>query len=128
MPHLLKNLTITSIASVDRGAADAPVLICKRDNPEGNDTMDVISKAMQMNEREMIAFAKSDGINKQELGVLIDDMAQSKRRDGESREQAFSRFITENPTGVDLFKIHQAAPGRDHHQQAAFEKFHKAGA
>jgi formate-dependent phosphoribosylglycinamide formyltransferase (GAR transformylase) len=115
MPHLLKNLQIFSVDSVDRGAGEAvKVLLMKRNNQENEMQTYVIAKAMAMPERELIAFVKTDAISKQELGVLIDDMAQAKHRDGESRQQAYARFVTQNPIVQDLFKIHQAAPGPDH--------------
>ncbi len=87
--------------------------------------MSVIQKAMQMPERELVAFAKTDSISKAQLSQLIDDLAQAKRQRGESREQAFAKFI-EDPLGRDLFQIMKAAPGRDHFQEAAVEQIAKA--
>jgi hypothetical protein len=83
--------------------------------------MSVIEKAMRMNERDLIAIAKTDAISKSELSQLIDDKAQALRKDGESREMAFTRYITTNPEGRDLFAICKAAPGPDHRQAAAIE-------
>jgi hypothetical protein len=86
--------------------------------------MDVIEKAARMPESRLIEFCKSDEISKAQLGVLLDDKAQAQRRPGESREQAFTRYITSDPCGRDLFAIHQSAPGPDHWQQQAIEKHH----
>jgi hypothetical protein len=109
MRNLIKNLEVLSVDSVDRGAGEGVrVMLLKRmDQPEAE--MNVIQKAQQMPERQMIVFCKTDAISKQELSVLIDDLAQAKRERGESREQAFSKFITRDPLGRDLFAIHQAA-------------------
>ena len=84
--------------------------------------MSTISKAAAMPERELIAFAKTDAISKAELGQLIDDLAQEARTRGESRAQAYTKFITEDPCGRELFAVHQSARGRDHAQEAAFQK------
>ncbi len=86
---------------------------------------DVIEKMAGMNERELIAFAKTDKVSKAELGVLIDDMAAAQRERGESFEQSFTRLITEDRAGAALYKIFHEAPGRDHHQEAVVEKFLK---
>jgi hypothetical protein len=83
----------------------------------------VIQKAMQMPERELVAFAKTDAISKAQLSQLIDDLAQAKRARGESREIAFTKFVTEDALGRDLFQIMKAAPGRDHHQEAVAKAF-----
>jgi formate-dependent phosphoribosylglycinamide formyltransferase (GAR transformylase) len=108
MPTLIKGLTITDVSSVDRGAGEGvKVMLMKRQSKESD--MDTITKAMQMPERQMIAFCKTDAISKRELSVLIDDMAQAKRERGESREQAFSKFVTRDPLGRDLSAIHQVA-------------------
>jgi hypothetical protein len=109
MPRLLKELQIFDVSSVDRGAGEGvKVMLMKRD--EGQEaTMDVIQKAQQMPERQMIAFCKTDAISKQQLFTLIDDLAQVKRERGESRAQSFTKFITGDPLGQRLFAIHQAA-------------------
>jgi hypothetical protein len=110
MLRLLKDLQINDVSSVDRGAGvGVRVLLMKRDETNQEATVDVLQKAQQMPERQMIAFCKTDAISKRELSALIDDLAQSKRERGESREQSFTKFITGDPLGRDLFAIHQAA-------------------
>jgi hypothetical protein len=124
MPRLIKDLQINDVSSVDRGAGHGVrVMLLKRH--QGESKMDVISKALNMRERELIEFAKTDQISKAELGLVIEDMAQARRERNQSREQAFAHFIQHDPLGCDLYKIFREAPGRDHHQQAAFEKFSK---
>ena len=126
MPRLLKELSISEVSSVDRGAGHGVrIMLMKRDNP-GETTMDVIQKAQQMGERQMVEFCKTDAITKAQLGILIDDLAQAKRAGGESREQAFTKFITEDPLGRDLFKVHQSSAGLDHHQVATVDAIAKA--
>jgi hypothetical protein len=44
--------------------------------------MYVITKAIGMNERQMGQFCKTDVVSKQQLSVLIDDLAQAKRECG----------------------------------------------
>jgi hypothetical protein len=118
--HVVKDLEVNEVSSVRRGAGiGTNVLIAKSEGP-----MDVIEKAARMPERQLVEFAKTDSISKAELGVLIADKAEARRRDGESREQAYTRFICSDPLGRDLFAIHQAARGPDWHQQAAIEKHH----
>lgn len=84
--------------------------------------MTPIEKAAGMNEREMLAFVKTDRISKQDLGILINDLAQKQRARGESREVAYTRFICDDVFGKELFAVHQAAAGPDYAQQAAIEK------
>jgi hypothetical protein len=69
-----------------------------------------------ISERQLIKKASTDEISKSDLGILIDDLAQRGRRDGESRQQAYARFIKSNPTGIDLFAAHQRAAGPDYRQ------------
>jgi hypothetical protein len=106
------------------GPVATPFLARMADKSEG--PMDVIQKAAQMPERQLVEFCKSDQVSKAQLGVLIADKAEARRRDGESREQAFTRYICSDPTGIQLFAIHQQASGPDWHQQAAIEKHHPA--
>ena len=119
-PTRLKNIRIDEVSSVDKGAGlGVEVVLLK--NQQRSEAMSVIEKAMRMSERELVQFAKTAGIDKPTLSQLIDDKAQALRKDGESREQAFVRYITTNPEGRDLYQIMRASAGMDHHQAAALK-------
>jgi hypothetical protein len=105
MARLIKDLQLTEVSSVDRGAGEGCEIVFMKQEAD----VDVIQKAQQMPERQMIAFCKTDGISKQQLSVLIDDLAQAKRERGESREQAFSKFVCDDPLGQGLFSILKSA-------------------
>ncbi len=72
-----------------------------------------IEKALAMRPRDLIGFAKSGGLSKQDLFVVISDLAEAQRQRGESRDQAFSAFVTQNQDGIDLFAIQKGMPARD---------------
>ena len=115
--HRLRNLRIDEISSVDKGAGlGVEVVLLKNQRREA---ISVIAKAMTMPERDLIPFAKTDGIDKPTLSQLIADKAEALRKDGETREQAFVRYITANSEGSALYQIMKAAPGPDHHQATA---------
>ena len=118
----LKNLRIDEVSSVDRGAGEGVniVLMKRHGTYYTPQPTDIIEKAAAMREDELIEFAKSDKCTKVELSQLIDTMAESWRQRGESREVAYTKFITEDPVGRELFSAMQAAPGRDHFAEAAF--------
>ena len=85
--------------------------------------MDVIEKASSCrSERQLIDFAKSDRCSKAELSELIDAIAQRQRQRGESREQAFTKFICDDPLGRDLYRIMKSSAGFDHYQLATIAK------
>jgi hypothetical protein len=117
----LKNLQIDEVSSVDGGAGrGVRVLLTKRNGDEG---MSIIEKAASCrSERELIEFAKSDRCTKAELSELIDSMAQVQRQRGESREQAYTNFICDNPLGRDPYQTMKAAPGPDLFQLANIAK------
>ena len=87
--------------------------------------MDMIQKLQKLGDDEVLKICATDLVSKEELSVLIADMAEAQRRDGKSRYQAYARYVSEVPAGMALFKIHQASPGRDAYAQTAFEKFTK---
>jgi len=118
--YRLSKLQISEVSAVDRAANPGARIVLTK-----GEAMDPISKALRMNERDLIAFAKTDAISKAELSQVIDDMAQQRRQRGETREIAYTKFITEDPLGRDLFATMRAASGRDHHQELAFQKFMK---
>jgi hypothetical protein len=122
----LRNIRVDEISSVDKGAArGAEIVLLKNDRRE---PMSLMEKVARMPERDLLAFAKSDAISKPELSQLIHDKAEALRKDGETREQAFVRYITSNPEGRDLYQIMKAASGPDHHQAAALQRHGDAGA
>ena len=125
MASLLRNLQIFEVSSVDKAAnKDARVLFWKRQTEETDD-MDIIQKLQKLSHDEVVKICATDLVSKQELSVLIDNMAEAQRRDSESPQQAFARFVSAG-FGKRLFAIHETSPGRDYWQQAAFEKFSKA--
>lgn len=79
----------------------------------------VIQRAARMSGRELVAFARTDGISKPELGQLIDDLAEAQRERGETTAQAYTQYITADPVGRELFQVFKNAPGPDHHQLEA---------
>src|SRR5271154_7166000 len=102
------------------------VMLMKRFDQTQEQPMDTIEKALKMSERELIKLAKTDAITKAELSQLIDEKAQERRESGESREIAYTKFITNDPLGRDLYQVMKSAPGLDHHQHAAFERATKS--
>jgi hypothetical protein len=73
----------------------------------------VIEKAAGFGEREMISFVKSGEMKRHEVYALIEKLALDRRRDGETRASAVTRFITKDPLGMDLFQVQKAMPGKD---------------
>jgi hypothetical protein len=73
--------------------------------------MDVIQKALAMRPRDLIAFCATDQVSKNDLGYILQDLAQGKREKNETPEQAFSRFITSDEIGKSLFRLHQQSAG-----------------
>jgi hypothetical protein len=70
-----------------------------------------VAKAMAMDSADLIAFAKSGALSKAELYETIDRIAQRGRRDGESTQQAFSRYATIDPIGKQLLNEHMRKCG-----------------
>ncbi len=103
MARYIRQLQVMEISSVDKAANEhARVMFMKRHTEERQ--MD-IQKIQQLPERSLVAFCKTDAISKAQLSVLIDDLAQARRERGESREQAYAKFITGDPLGRDLYQI-----------------------
>ena len=131
MPKLLKELELISVDSVDRGAGeDCRVLLMKRDNTQrvaqmGDVIESLIETVKKSSDEKILKLCASDAVNKPVLGQFINHLAEAQRRDGESSQQAFARFVS-GGFGKRLFAIHEASPGRDFWQQTAFEKFSKA--
>jgi hypothetical protein len=131
MPKLLKGLKIFSVDSVDKGAGEnCCVLLMKRDdtkrvNKIGDVIEGLIETVKKSSQEEILKLCATDAVNKAVLGQFIDHLAEAQRRDGESSQQAFARFVSAG-FGKRLLANHEAAPGRDYWQQAAFEKFSKA--
>jgi hypothetical protein len=132
----LKNLSIDEISSVDRGAGEGvSVVLMKRDAYTYTPEPSPIEKGLSMfnkSESDLVAFCKTDQISKAQLSELIETAALKYRKRGESREQAYTAFITADPLGIELYQVMKAAPGLDHHQERAFAKAnslpHKDGA
>jgi hypothetical protein len=124
-------LEILEVSSVDKAAnKDSRVLFWKRDSTE-EAPVDVIKGLIETvkksSREEILKVCATDEVSKPVLGQFIDHLAAAQRRDGESPQQAYARFVSEE-FGRRLFAIHEASPGRDHWQQAAFEKFTKRSA
>ena len=105
----LRNIKIDEVSSVDAGAGvGVEVVLMKNQRSEA---MSVIEKALRMSEGDLIKFAATDAISKAELSAVIDRMAQDRRESGESREQAYMKFICDDPLGRDLYQTMKRAPG-----------------
>jgi hypothetical protein len=128
MPKLLKGLEIISVDSVDKGAGEGcRVLLTKRDSTqqvsEMGDVIEVLTETVnKLSHEEILKLCATDAVNKVVLGKFIDRLTETQRRNGESFQQGFARFVSAG-FGKRLLAIYEAAPGRDHHQQAAFEKY-----
>ena len=133
MPKLLKGLEIFSVDSVDKGAGEGcRVLLMKRDNTRRESQMVDVTEGLtetvkKSSREEILKVCATDEVSKPVLGQFIDHLAAAQRRDGESSQQAYARFVSEG-FGKRLLAIHQVSPGRDYWQQAAFEKFTKRSA
>jgi hypothetical protein len=75
-----------------------------------------------ISERELVAKASTDEISKGQLGELIHDLSQARRKECESPQVAYSRFVRKDWLGQQLFAAHQAAKGLDYKQTEAFVK------
>src|SRR5271169_2775026 len=128
MPNILKELSISDVSSVSAGAGRGVKVLLMKSHQQETTMSDVISKAAAMPERELVAFAKTDGISKVQLCQLIEDKAEALRQRGESRETAYTKFITEDPLGRELHLIAKAAAGPDNRQQAALDAARSAAA
>ena len=131
MANLLRDLEILEVSSVDKAAnKDSRVLFWKRDSTE-EAPVDVIKGLIETvkksSREEILKVCATDKVSKPVLGQFIDHLAAAQRRDGELSQQAYARFVSEG-FGKRLFAIHEASPGRDYWQQAAFEKFAKRSA
>jgi hypothetical protein len=72
-----------------------------------------IEKAAALPERDMIALVKGGTMKRSEAYELLDHLAQARRRDGESRASAFTRFVTKDELGRDLLAVQKSMPGSD---------------
>jgi hypothetical protein len=131
VPKLLKGLEIISVDSVDKGAGEGcRVLLMKRDNTQrvtqmGDVIESLIETVKKSSDEKILELCATDAVSKPVLGQFIDHLAEAQRRYKESSQQAFARFVSAG-FGKRLLAIHEASPGRDYWQQAAFEKFAKA--
>ena len=60
------------------------------------------------------------------MSKLIEDRAEHLRKDGETREVAYARYIS-GGLGARLYTIMARSPGMDHHQAAALRKHARPG-
>jgi hypothetical protein len=54
---------------------------------------------------EMLALVKAVVLAELEVHMIIDALAQRQRRRDESPAQAFAKFITHDPDGIELYQI-----------------------
>jgi hypothetical protein len=60
---------------------------------------------------EMLALVKAVVLAESEVHMIIDALAQRQRRPDESPAEAFAKFITHDPDGVELYQILKGISG-----------------
>lgn len=70
-----------------------------------------IAKGAAMNSRDPIAFAKSGAVSKPEFFEALSRKADALRKRGETREQAFQKFVEGDPDGVELYQAYREMRG-----------------
>lgn len=113
----IKNLKIDEVSSVDRGAGRGVAVVLMKS---------ATGASLPEIEASIIKHAQTDAISKAELSKLIEDRAEHLRKDGETREVAYARYIS-GGLGARLYTIMARSPGMDHHQAAALRKHARPG-
>ena len=67
---------------------------------------DILAKIVQASDsKEIVALAKAVLLSPFDLEALIVAVAQKQRLSGESPVQAFARFVTRDPNGIELYQM-----------------------
>jgi hypothetical protein len=72
-----------------------------------------VKKAMTQEPAATEAPKISDTMTKRDLYAALERGAQLTRRDGETREQAFARYVGDNENGRALYEAYRTAPGEE---------------
>jgi hypothetical protein len=69
----------------------------------------LVERALQMSRRSLLALVKNNELSRDELRVVISDLAAAKREKDQTRKQAYDAFITKDALGMELHRHYTAA-------------------
>ncbi len=102
--RLLRNLQVTDVSSVDRGAGHGTHVMLAKRAEEDKPVVSFIQKLFEANDEQLVLFIKADAIPSASCAHgLLEVLAKRRQRPDETKEQAFARTVTDGGLGSLLF-------------------------
>jgi len=102
--RLLRNMRITEISSVDRGAGRGTHVMLTKRAAEDKPVVSFIQKLFEADDEQLALFVKADAIPSASCAHgLLEVLAKRRQRPDETKEQAFARTVTDGGLGSLLF-------------------------
>ncbi len=106
--RLLRNLQVTDVSSVDRGAGRGTHVMLSKRTVEDKPVVSFIQKLFRADDEQLALFVKADAIPSATCAHgLLEVLAKRRQRPDETKEQSFARTATDGGVGSLLFHKHQ---------------------